>query len=112
MNLLKSPKIENTCKGLFWKADTTAYFNHSTGAMNTTRRLRLLKRRSCSGCAKCSWFFEFMHEEVLNGLNDYSEKYLDGIENGKVYTFKLHTSCDWESSYEEIDEVEFVEVED
>ena len=103
-------KPKQKCKGLYWRARASSHFDHTTGNMVVTKRLKLLKRKSCKGCESCNWFFEFMHEEVLNGEHDYSEKYLDDIEHGAVYTYKLETSTDFESGISEIDEVKFVKV--
>jgi len=98
------------CKGLFWKASTNAYFDYLTGNMVDTKRLTLLKKKSCKGCDSCSWFLDFMHEDVLNGAHDYSEKYLNNLEHGAIYTYKIHSSTDFESGISEIDEVEFVKL--
>ena len=97
------------CKGLVFRGSVSRCITSHNGIMER-RELRLLKRRSCKGCAKCSWIMDWMQEE-LSGI-DRDAPFIGDIQHGKMYKPHFVVTRDWESSYDEIDYVEFVIVED
>ena len=108
INLFEVEKVkeeENGCKGLFWRANVSSFLS-SHNSIEVRKSLRLLKRKSCSDCSSCAWIWEYFNEDVNIEPHDYLGK----IENGKIYTFKVHTSKGFEDLYPEVDYIEFVEV--
>ena len=97
---------KSKCKGLYWRG-TNNIFSDDSGRVKASRELRLLKKTSCTGCSDCGWFLDYLHEDI--SFNP-EMSLLGNIEDGKIYTFKVNSSQDWESGNWEIDEIEFVEV--
>jgi len=104
IDLLKNIK-EITCKGLFWRGNVNSYVS-SHNSIESHKSLRLLKKRSCKGCADCEWVLEFLKEDISNEQYDPLEQ----IQHGKIYTFGVITSTEWESGHTEVDAIEFKEV--
>lgn len=105
--MITNMKIENSesqCKGLFFKGYNYV-FSDLKGKIKSSKELRLLKKKSCTGCEDCEWFWDFLGDTI-------SEEYglLDNIEYGKIYTPKIRTSREWESGFEEPENIEFIEV--
>ena len=90
------------CKGLFWRGHKSLFLS-SFNSIEQRRSLNFLKRKSCSGCEKCSWIWDFLKEEIPS---------IDNIEQGKLYTFKVFMSQGYFDSYPEVDVTEFVEIEE
>ena len=92
----------STCKGLFWRGYANSYVdsNHNIGIQ---KKLRFLKRISCKGCEYCYWLWEFIDEDI----QILQEDYLPDIIPGKIYTYQINSSRDWESGIEEIDSITF-----
>lgn len=101
--LMKSNPVKK-CKGLFWRCRINSYVSNYEN-IEVKKSLRLLKRRSCPGCAKCGWIMEYFKEDIEN----YSD-YIGNLENEKIYTFRVRMSQGFEDQYPEIDCIEFVEV--
>ena len=101
---LKEADKTTECKGLFWRGSVSTYLS-SHKSIEERKSLRLLKSKSCSGCPQCDWLWEFLSEDLMEGI-----KYTDNIENGKLYTHKIHTSKDYYELHSEVDSIEFKEV--
>ena len=92
------------CKGLFYRGHTNKYWNGYK--LSFSKELRFLKRRSCTGCVKCDWYYEQIKELL----------YIDAIilpeiKNGQLYSVKcVVTSTDWETGYADDWVFEFYEV--
>ena len=99
----KSPE-EKTCKGLYWRGKVSLFFS-SHNSIENRKSLRFLKRMSCNGCGSCDWLWDIIREDA-----DCQDDIINHVEDGKLYTFKVHTSRDWESGHYEVDETEFAEV--
>ena len=96
-------KKETICKGLYWCA-STSYYISVHNSIESRKSLRLLKKKSCPGCAKCEWVFGFLNEQ----MDEYDP--LEEIEHGKLYTYNVASSTEWETGYTEIDYIDFKEV--
>ena len=95
------------CKGLFWRASVSSYVSiHKS--IEVRKSLRLLKKKSCPGCDKCSWILDFFDEDIP--CCSQKDDYLADIEHGKLYTFHVNITCGFEDVYPEVDGIEFVEV--
>lgn len=72
-----------SCKGLIFRCNVTRYLSiNITGAIEVTEtiRLRWQKRMSCSGCAKCKWFFKLDNADLkANG------QFIKDPQHGKLY---------------------------
>lgn len=87
---LDTVKVENKCKGVYYRADVSYY--RTKRGFGFTSRLNLLKSKSCKGCKHCSWIYEVDNTEkdVILGLAD--------IEHGKIYTLDFdNISGDYET---------------
>ena len=100
--LLKNDS-DNGCKGIFWRGSVNCYVDR--GNIIVKKSLKLMKRMSCPGCENCDWLSEYFREDVADGKD-----YLSGIEHGRMYTFKVHSSQGYFDSNPEIDDIEFVAV--
>ena len=93
------------CKGIFWKARVNAYLS-SHNSLETRKSLRILKRKSCSGCPQCEWFFDFFNEDEYETIINY----MKDIKDGKIYTIKVHVTHGYYQLHPEVDNLEFIEV--
>ena len=96
------------CKGLFWRASVSSFLS-SHRSIETRKSLRLLKRKSCTGCDQCEWIWDYIHEMICDSWGRDND-YLGEIEHGKIYTYKVNSSQGYFDQYPEIDDIEFVEV--
>ena len=94
------------CKGLFWRG-SVSIFTDQSGRVKQSKEVRLLKRKSCSGCEICDWIIDHLREDVSCGCSD---DILSNIEHGKLYTFGYGISTDRETGWKEIDDIYFIEV--
>ena len=98
INLVKGTRTEEVCKGLFFRAAKTCWFNYE--GMGETTRLRLLKKRSCKGCDTCEWLSEEF--EQTKDCDDSSFPFIgiNDIEHGKIYTIDVDSYRSYEGEYE------------
>ena len=95
------------CKGLFFRA-SVSYYHVDGEKICHKAELRLLKRKSCTGCNKCGSFFEHLSIGEVEDLIDMS-----GIENGKIYApVFVEDSRDYEGGYCDDWHWEFTKVEE
>jgi hypothetical protein len=107
LELIENVNEEPQCKGIFFRGKFNSFYNDRKKSITVKKELVLLKRKSCKGCEQCDWIWDYIWEDCNdNPLEDY----IGEIENGKLYTFTVHTSRDWESGYEEIDCITFDEI--
>ena len=100
---IKSKEVDvNICRGLFWKCYISTYISNCNIEKKTS--LRLLKKKSCPGCEKCSWIFEFLNEEKECGSLE-----LGCLEDKKIYTIEFHSFQGPEDLYPDIYDWHFVE---
>ncbi|RLC88858.1 MAG: hypothetical protein DRJ03_01060 [Chloroflexi bacterium] len=100
------PNIKE-CKGLYWRCRINTFI--SDKRICTKKELRFMKRKSCPGCEKCDWLWETLSELVTNACVD---DYLADIEEGKLYTYNVETSRGYYDLYAEIDNINFIKVEE
>lgn len=102
------PVVEHKCKGLVYRARVNLFYS-SYGSIEVRKSLRLLKSKSCEGCEKCSWQEEFIKEDIAClGNHDW----LSNIEDGKLYSYHIVASNDYESGMWEIYDSYFIEVQE
>ena len=106
---LQNENPPGECKGLYWRAYVSSYLS-SYRSIEVKKSLKLLKRKSCSGCEQCEWLWEHIYEEIAGICTWDNPDYLSELKNGKVYTFQVNTSQGFEDLYPEIDSIEFIEV--
>ena len=100
---IKDIKIETSepqCKGIFFRGSISKCMTSYNGFVER-KELRFLKRKSCKGCEQCGWLWDFMNEDIL--MLDKDDSYIGDIQHGKLYTYNVITSSDWESGLIEID---------
>ncbi len=100
---------EPQCKGLFFRGSVSRCIT-SYGGVLERRELRFLKRMSCTGCEKCCWIMEYVSEDIYSLHSD--DDFIGNVKHGRLYMPNIVTSRDWESGIDEIDYIEFVEVEE
>jgi hypothetical protein len=82
---LNSHVKESTCKGLIFRAHINPYIS-SHKSFEVRKSLRLLKRKSCSGCKDCEWVWDNIQEDIFDAGNI---DILDDIDkDGKLYKLK------------------------
>jgi hypothetical protein len=94
------------CKGLIFRGYRNAY---AQGAeYHIKKGFRLLKRKSCPGCAKCGFFSDDINEMIdSNGL------IIPDIENGALYSIRVtNIGTDWESGLVDSWDYEFFKVDE
>lgn len=94
----------NNCKGIFFRGVVSSYISGNT-IINQNKSLRLLKRRSCSGCEKCGWFWESINDFLFS-----DHLLLSNIEHNKIYTPSAIIIENWEDGVEELDGIDFINV--
>ncbi len=104
--VLPTISLKSDCKGIFWRGIIDCYAA-SNGDIVVRKSLCVLEKMSCPGCEKCNWLFEYFREDVADGTD-----YLNNIEHGRVYTFTVRSSQGYFDTYPEIDDIEFVAVEE
>jgi hypothetical protein len=100
-------KIE-TCKGRIYRGYVSQFV--SEGRIVERRELRLLKRKSCHGCAKCGYLEEDLKEDIACSAPDLARIKLDTIENKKLYTlYTVIDNKDWETGQVDDWHIELIE---
>ena len=99
----KSPK----CKGLFFRYHSSSYLS-SHKSIEVRKSLKLLKRKSCKGCERCEWIWEYIPQDIEDeGMEDY----LGNLNNGKIYKLvPVWTPGPWEYPNDGDLVIEFKEV--
>lgn len=98
--------MSNECKGLYWRGSENTYLS-SHGSVELRKSLRLLKRKSCSGCEDCGWILEEIKDAIYN-----EALYIDNIEHGQTYMLKFTLYRGYFDLSSEIEDIWFEEVED
>jgi len=92
---------EEPCKGLCFRGYTNTHWFGDK--FRVTNELRLLKKRSCPGCAQCSYLTEELQSNVIVLTPE--------IEHGKLYELRVtNVSRDYESGIVDDWNVEFCKV--
>lgn len=97
------------CKGLWFRGYSN--FFYSGDRVERKEGVRFLKRKSCPGCEKCGWLWDWIQEE----LGNFGSKavVMENIENGALYHLQPgNGSRDWESGVYELDDIEFVKAQE
>jgi hypothetical protein len=93
------------CKGLYWKCQVNTYMT-SDYKMEEKKTLKLLKRKSCKGCAYCVGTLNLLEDcfyDILPCFNN--------LKHGKIYKVVFAESQGYYDLYPEIEDLNFVEVE-
>lgn len=99
---------DKKCDGLYFRASRTCWFNRE--GLGDTVRLRLLKKRSCTGCGTCDWLSQDFEESKDYQDGNFPWIGINDIEHGKLYTVHVHSWQDYEGEYDY--EISLVEVKD
>lgn len=92
------------CKGLFFRCKVSSFLS-SHKSIETRKALRLLKRRSCSGCPSCYYLWDYLREDV--SIME-KQDFIDRLDNGQVYEYVVTSSQDYWGEWDT--EGDFVEV--
>ncbi len=108
--LLEIPPFtdKTECKGLFFRANTGAWFESEKQRFNERRTLTLLKKLSCPGCEKCDWFWDAMNTYIYDEGS--VEIFFAGLEHGKLYAPHYEADQDWETGIDEGGEITMQEI--
>jgi hypothetical protein len=94
------------CKGLTFRGFYNQYY--LDGKFEIKQGIKLLKRKSCSGCEQCF----FLHD-ALRELSDIEGAIVlpkEGLRNGKLYSVQIiNESRDWESGMVDAYDLEIFE---
>lgn len=93
------------CKGLFFRGYRNVY---SVGSeFHIKQGFKLLKRKSCTGCERCHYYFDDMYEMIDSNCVVYPNE----IKNGGLYSLRVtNVGTDWESGIVDEWDYEFFEV--
>lgn len=98
-------KEENPCIGLHFRGRESSFFDPKAFRIVRKTEFYLLKSKSCKGCEKCYWIRDLLHDFDAENIG-----FPEGlIFNQHTYGLEIKTSRYWESVYEDIDEVNFIE---
>lgn len=93
-----------SCKGVFFRANVSKYWDSDKGVIGERRTVRILKRKSCPGCSACAWIYDHLQEDVEN-------VHIEDVENGKVYSIIVtNEHTDWETGIVDDYDLSFKEV--
>ena len=87
-------EVKPECKGLVFRGYNSSFIkgNH----IGNRQGIKLLKRKSCSGCVSCDSALEYLAEDMGNN------RILPEIEHGKLYSLRwVDDGTDWETGYKE-----------
>lgn len=98
---------KSKCKGLVWKCYVNSYMDYSSGRITSKTELRLLKKKSCSGCDDCEYLRSVIEEELCNDSKN--NELFKELEHGKLYYCEILVSQGYYDVYPEIDGIEFYE---
>jgi len=102
---MEEEKKEESCKGLIYRGYTNTFIN-SKGTMIRKESLRLMKMKSCRGCAICGPIRDDIREYLDAGSLIFPE-----IEQGEFYSIQYSDiSTDWESGIEEAESMTFFKI--
>lgn len=106
--------VANKCKGLVFRAYSSTFFNYKNGKVEKREGFRLLKSKSCKGCAgtgriACDrWYLDDM-DDIINCEGLIFPKY---VEHGALYGIRaINITRDWESGYVDGYDFEFFKLE-
>jgi len=102
---------KNKCKGLFFKAEVSQFFN-KRGDIVRTQRLVLMKRKSYQ-CSGCSWMLDDIKEDFSYNSDDYEDGHIiiPELKNNKTYSCRvINESRDIEYGVVEDYDIEFYEI--
>ena len=93
---------EVTCKGLIFKGYTSLFT--SDNKIERREGVRLLKRKSCPGCTKCTWMLEELDEHAYH-----RSVILPEIKDGAYYRLIVaNLSTDWETGIADNYDLKFI----
>ncbi len=97
---------DKRCRGLIFRASASQYFN--INGIGQVIRLRLLKRKSCSGCEYCGWMVNDFNESEYPQIRG-----MGNIRDRKIYKLIVtNESRDFETGYVDNYDFELTEVKD
>lgn len=109
MNWLSDLKLQGECnftkecKGMFFRGYYSTFYDGNK--LENRAGIRFLKSKSCTGCAKCAHFDEYLNEspELVLGM--------DKVEHGKLYSLRtVNIYRDWESGLVDDYDIEIIEI--
>lgn len=74
------------CKGIVFRGYTNRYYDGSKVVFK--QELRILKRKSCTGCERCTWLYEALAEMESSGLVFYLAGKVRFFKNGALYSVR------------------------
>ena len=101
-------EIEHSpCKGLYYRGYFSSYVD-SHGTLTFTTRFRFLSRMSCKGCYDCDFLYEYIEEDIKNGVLVFPGTF----RNGQL--FKIRISGGGRNYFGEVEDIELslIEVKD
>lgn len=102
--------MDNECKGLIFKGIINEFIttNKKETKIVLSSGIKLLKRKSCSGCIQCGIFYELLSDGTFFDHLIITNP----IEKDRLYTLKLtNLSTDYETGITDDFDVELIEVE-
>jgi len=89
-------KDEKPCKGLIFRG-YSSFYTHNDNRIESREGVKLLKKKSCSGCERCGWMWEDITESIAC---DGAVIFPQNIENGELYSVRVVNEYkNWEGEY-------------
>jgi len=76
-------KKTTQCKGIYLKVKVNSYIfgnEKNDGTIHQNKVLKLIKRKSCSGCSDCQVIWDYLRQNL-----DHDETMLNSLENNIIY---------------------------
>ncbi|MFA5355284.1 MAG: hypothetical protein WC302_00900 [Candidatus Paceibacterota bacterium] len=94
---------EKICQGIFFRGSVSKYYSGLKIAYH--QELKLLKRKSCSGCPECAWIWDDLAMSMDNFI------WPKVIKHGALYSIRItNKHRDWESGIVDDYDIEILEV--
>ena len=108
LSILEAAREDNTpeCKGLVFRGYSSTFMAYESRGIERREGVKLLKRKSCPGCEKCSWMLDALPDHI-----DCKTLNLPEIEPGVLYGLKaINLSRDYETGYVDDCDLEFYKI--
>ena len=110
LNLKEEIKVAKSnspeCKGLTFRGYSSVYTSSKSRGVEKREGIKLLKKKSCPGCEKCSWLLDDIPESIAC-----KTLILPEIEHGALYSLRVtNESRDYESGYVDDYDLEFYKI--
>jgi len=99
---------KSDCKGLVFRGYKSLFYVSAQEKFEMRQGIKLLKKKSCSGCEHCGWLIDNAKESI-----DWDGLIMPDIIHEALYTLKVtNESRDWESGIVDDWDIEVIMIEE